>query len=654
MDNERNNDLSNESNLKNFNTDTLSNSLNNTNKIESASTYNASNLNTVNKKVNTELDNEFMNEYQKVRKRHKNIKVFFLTLFLFFIIGGGVYLYFNKIDTKTIFQNSINDFFDNIKEDLNLDKLSFLREKNLQSELNLNIVLPKETFNTDKDVDLGLKAIIQTDRENKNIFSDISYLENNNSIINLQAVINDYKPYIKYNNMFDKTITTSDYSEEIKQFIENIFSEQKNNFDDEKKVIEGIKNILINNINNKTFELKKEKIIIEDREIELDKHSLLLAGEDLDSFLIDIINDIKNNQELIDDLSNIFGLEITNIFNYLEEFHEVTKNDNLDEEVDYTSNDSLEFCIYTKGLFSKVVGFAINTTENSFLTFNENNDLVDKNSLIFVNTDSKYKIAYIHNEDEYVLEGHKEKNNIILTFNENNDELYTIVYQNIGNNNEIVITPTDEENISLKISYVYLLENNNINYSLKLEFTNQESYEKIELSTKVNTIDSINTIPLDNVIDINDLTDEDMEKIDNNLKNEFRKSIFFDVNLNQTKDINKLLLNNYADTAEKWLNDEYSSSLSGDTENENGYLSKICDSSFSLCKGDSPLKVDLSKEEVSEFFDNIGQDISDYSSFSIKIDPKTNNICIMLEPSISGSFGYLASDSYIGKSSGCN
>jgi len=465
------------------------------------------------------MDNEFMNDYRKQNKRNNILLIIVvIVVFLVFLYFGGNF-FIKKFDSRLIFINFFDDVFENLNDTV-LDYSDEFKNTNIQSENNISL-----SFNIDEDIELnsiGFNTITQLDIDSSNLFVDYKYLENEKELLNFQISYDNQNFYFLFNELFDKVLKMNSLEEEDKIEFDNIMDlvqEQINrNFNISSsefiKLLELTKEIVIDNIDEDKFLRSKEEVTIEEVKYKLDKHTYVLEGNDYNEFIIGILTDIKDNNEYMDILVNIFDLHKDNLINQLDEM--------IDEQNNNTDNIKEEYIIYTKGLFREVVGFGIvstNDTEQSNIEIKYFN-INDKYKLLIKDDSNSFEDSY------YLFEGKKQDDIIRLIFKENEKLKFNITYKNVGNSMEIVIAePNNEYAVRMYLSS--LVEERVVTSNFSLEYSENDNVIKIGVSSRITPIEDILKLDYDNMIYINELTENDILKMQTNIEKIFEKSILF-------------------------------------------------------------------------------------------------------------------------------
>lgn len=468
------------------------------------------------------MDNEFMNDYRKQNKKNNAMIIIFILIIVTIMLYLSGKILINKFDSKLIFANFFNDIFEKVNDNISVycDKFE---NSNIQMENNITLSFDDDYLDEMELDNIGLNMITQLDIDNNNLFIDYKYLENKEELLNFQVSYTNQNFYLLFYELFERVLKITYEDEEkveldkkIDTLIEQVDKGLNINSSDVERFLKLTREIVANNIDENSFFKSKEKVTIESVEYNLEKHAYVLEGKDYNNFIINILTDIKENDEYINLLVKLFDLDKDCLLNKLDEIIEEHK-DNLD-------NVREEYIIYTKGLFREVVGFGINSI---------NNDEQSNFRIKYFNIDDSYKFliedeydSFSEDDNYYVFEGKKLDDIVKLTYKENGELCANITYKSVGNSMEIVIANPDTED-AIKIYLFSLVEEKIVTSNVSLEYTDGESIIKLDIDNKISTIDDILKLEYDNAIEINDLTEDDSLKMQDNMENIFEKSKLF-------------------------------------------------------------------------------------------------------------------------------
>lgn len=454
------------------------------------------------------MDNEFMIEYEKINKKNKILLTILIVVIAILIIVLGSVLFLKITYNKILFTETFDYVYETFFEKIEKESISNTSsdKKQIDATLTLSTNISDEYKQSlglsELDLDsIGLNMLIQLDEKNKESFYDIKYLEDTESILNLKMFMNKNGRYISYPNLYEKVIKLKE------QAIDNLISDDKSDTNNKElsKIIYLTKEIINENLDNNHIIKEKENIFIEEGSYKLDKYSYKLQGQEYKDFIINILNDIKTNQELINALVSYTSKTETEV---------LTSIDELINEANAITNEEIEFNLYTTGLFRKVVGFELVEKDN----YSEYN-------IKFLMVEDKIKLEYIDDLDAITIEGDKEEDIIRLTYIENYELKANIMLKQVGDTIDIVISDPDNTN-SVKFNIYRLKEKDSETLNTSVEFiTNDNNVSvKLELKLQIEKIDTIASFDYSNAINEADISEEDNTVIYNNLMTELNKS----------------------------------------------------------------------------------------------------------------------------------
>ena len=361
-------------------------------------------------------------------------------------------------DPKAIFSSGINTIYE--KSANSLVKLS--KNSLLSNKFEINGVLTYNTTN-EKYNDINNYSFdinVKVDKENHNmkIGTEIKNTTNNNliSILNYYYLNNKY--YLDLGNNYNKSIL-------LKKDILNIDNKLNlNNIDFNKlnNSMKNIKNIINSNIDRD--KLVTNKINIDNNEFEY--VDLKLTNVEYSNLISKIIDDIKNNNTLVDNLASAFKTNNEEVNNYL---NDILKNNLI------TNFDNITFRFYTSGFMANIVGFEIDL-DNNKLFYYLNDKLIinyDIYSLEATKDNNKYNAIIKKNNLNYLS----------LKFNELNDNIIDVDYKNYEDNSygNFHLNNYDKDNDksgNLKFSQVNTKETYSFNFDYRVENLNNISLTK--------------------------------------------------------------------------------------------------------------------------------------------------------------------------------
>lgn len=298
---------------------------------------------------------------------------------------------------------------------------------------------------------LNLGFNVQYDKEIEEYIAKVDVQKGQDPYLNLTAMINllDKKLYIGESNLYDKLICIDIPEEQINN-IRVALSEQSNNLNTDD--LRNITKIVTDTINN---ELKADMFTSEKITVNVDgkdkkvKDNVLSITYDE---LVELVNNVAENLKKNEEFMSYFQDKT-----YVEQSLDDFVNDvEMMDEYDY------ELHIYTSGLFNSVVGFAFVQTDNIL-------------------------------EESYVLE-----------FLKQNNVSGTITYD--------LVSGADKARVLSANMLINEATNNKVNMDISMDLREQGNLTlSLEILSDYNN--GIEALDVSNSININDMTDEDLQQI---------------------------------------------------------------------------------------------------------------------------------------------
>ena len=469
----------------------------------------------------------------EINKSNTGIKVIIgVLIFLLLVLTGlgGAYIYVHT--DEYIIGSSIKSF-NNIKENyfpkLNYD-MNFNGNLTAEGTMNFKIDSSEKNgaliSNALKDLKVDYKYIF----ENKNMLMDSTLSKENEELVGLKFVYKEYKTYLLLKKIFDKYIDL-----EIEEEMEIPTNEELNS------LIEVAYESFTNNFFKKKLIKNTEDIIIDGETLNVASNKIEYTEEELYILLNQVLEDIKADSKAKAAAKKLYkDFEKFNFDDYLNE---------LDKE----HMGIYTYIIYTDKLTSKALGidFVTEYYEEIYKDyedcdhlddFDEYFDCIYEPVLEKTNTKISYRtgkkeIIELFEKDEkqgaYIIS--KDGNKTIIAVKEyvksEEKELAKIeIYSKDDTINILFETKEDEE--VLKVNYDLVLTEVKTNSEYKLTANVIMNYEDKELKENTRfelnlngTIKDSGEIKEDvsNAIKMSELTDEDIEIIQNNLTDVFEK-----------------------------------------------------------------------------------------------------------------------------------
>lgn len=429
----------------------------------------------------------------KPKKRKKFVIILILIIIA---IAVGLFLGYKRLTSNplSIYKKVINETYDLAN--------NFL-EENVKNTMSINLKEEPLTINTSFTLDTNieeLKALknyeyqlsigVNPSKEQMNLSLGLSD-ENENILSLLFAFLND-RVYMKsdelYSEILDLGISELDFSE--LQIKEGFYT-----YEDIAITLSKMKTILINSLDSDKFLTSEETINVNSKKIKAKKFTYLLDKENMERTINYIREEMIKDEELMEALSHIIGLSTSEL------------EDALTEEIDYSNYEDIYINLYTNG-GTKVIAGNIGTKEEAVIRFTNQDDIFN----MFIG-------------DEYTNFTIKNENNITdIAYNEYDEEIFalTITWEEETRKLELTMDDYDDElNMIIEVSNMKYSQNS-ISEDIVLKY-NMNSYgEEISFELAGNleiTKEELESIDVENSVNINTLNEEETQLIYDNLMN---------------------------------------------------------------------------------------------------------------------------------------
>ena len=460
------------------------------------------------------------------------ISILLLTMLFAISLVGALYLY--NSSPKTVVKKSI-DHIISYKNYFNKPfTLSEGKEKSLNGNMKFSInenykkiYSPDESEYKfyDKLNKMEIKYDLQKSSEKIQYDFNLSAGADN---MNLLLTANKNNGYIFLKDVYEKYI-------EIDGLNEAINAENNLDMEDYDYFYNFCYNSFFKHLNKKDYISEKGTLKIDGSNLNIRKTTIKLSEKDIYEIINVILDDIANDTK-----ANVFVKKITG-----EDASKLEKM-KYDEKNETPSN--YEYIVYSKGLLGDIVGIDFNVT-SKYKSYNYNWDNLKDNDYKSNNykinekiTKYQYRneekpVLSIYEDDEFIskLEIQKNKKDTIVfnLFDENNKESGKITIKNTKSKFSInYIESSDvqeaEYDLIFNIKENKAYEDYTINFEGKFE-VKDVYYDTDPTNFKINAVFNIKnglTTPIKDVkesVKLDNLTEDEKEKISNNLLEKFYK-----------------------------------------------------------------------------------------------------------------------------------
>lgn len=448
-------------------------------------------------KLKKEVNNSKELEYYKIypdEKPHTFLKVILVLIIL--VVCGVLFYKFVVWNNKGIFSTGINSVYKYLNK--SIDKLDDYNILDSGNELdgvisfNTNDSDLKELTNYQYDVNAKM------DIKSKKVSGSFNILNDSDSIFNVEYRYQNSKQYINLKNIYDHIINLNGNNE----YLDKLLDKGKElNYDKLNISIKSINDIINNNIESNNLVNGDETVSINNNDYNLKYVSLKLSKEEYGKLITNIKNDMEDNHQLITNLAEAFNSSESDVNDYL---NELLKNALVSDF------ENIEIKVYVDGIMASIKGMQVIVDDSEIVKV----IMIDDNKLVSIKSDT-YEINYL-NDAITIIDNDKE----VLTgsINKFDDNLFDMDYTTYVNekkyygNIHIDATKESDDKIHGKISFS-LVTSDSINYSIELDYS---LYSNI-------TIEDINE---DDVISINNVSEDDYLEMYNKLDKNTKGTIY--------------------------------------------------------------------------------------------------------------------------------
>ena len=429
----------------------------------------------------------------KPKKRKKFVIILILIIIA---IAVGLFLGYKRLTSNplSIYKKVINETYDlannfleeNVKNTMSIN----LKEEPLTINTSFTLDTNMEELKALKNYEYQLSIGVNPSKEQMNLSLGLSD-DNENILSLLLAFLND-RAYMKsdelYSEVLDLGISELDFSE--LQIEEGFYT-----YEDIDITLSKMKTILINSLDSDKFLTSEETINVNSKKIKAKKFTYLLDKENMERTINYIREEMIKDEELMNALSHIIGISTSDLENALK------------EDIDYSNYEDIYINLYTNG-GTKVIAGNIGTKEEAVIRFTNQDDIFN----MFIG-------------DEYTNFTIKNENNITdIAYNEYDEEIFalTITWEEETRKLELTMDDYgDELNMIIEVSNMKYSQNS-ISEDIVLKY-NMNSYgEEISFELAGNleiTKEELESIDVENSVNINTLNEEETQLIYDNLMN---------------------------------------------------------------------------------------------------------------------------------------
>lgn len=397
-------------------------------------------------------------------KKSSKMPIIILVAILVVLLVGGIVCITINNKPKKIFTKAINSYLNELEETETED----IKTMNVTMGLGVNINSEDEEIAKDAEYINKAKFTVnaQMDLEQEKELVKLGVDYDNDKVLDAKISYKNQENniYAKVEDLFDKTFSI-EVDSEMKEQFKTIFEEVKDlaigKKENSKKIVEILKDSISSRLKDEYFLQENVEVDVEGKTVNTKKSILTLTPVQLQEVLSGIVKDLKDNEEFINCFKDENKEEIKNSLNELEtSVNEMTSNMTEEEK-----NATIKLNLYTKGLNQEFVKFEMVVTDN-----------VDEYVISVLKVDTEnYKLVATQKVDGATSE--------VLNS--------TVTIKNVSDT---------AKDITVKLNVEDLGE---VTVNLQLSYVVNQPIEDIDTSNSVN---------------IEELTEEDQEKIMTNLQ----------------------------------------------------------------------------------------------------------------------------------------
>ena len=399
---------------------------------------------------------------EPINKKKKKLKlIIIIILVLLVLIVGGLFFYKENVllNKKTIIKNSIVEIFNvlNTKVD-EVNKNIFQFDSNEES-LGIDGTIEVDSNYKDdngfdlsklKDYKINFNGAIDVKNNKLSGTVNLKNNTNNNDLLTLNTYING-----KYGLVESSQLSFYAYNYAINKEIKDINLNNKDNYDNIKRVINRTRDVIISKINENNITRDNVETSVNGKNVTYARFTYKININELTN---DILKFYITDTSMLNTLSSITGINNDELKNYIQNIIDNNKG-----------NETINYEIYVDGLFGKFKQLVIYNTNDS------------KTNIKLFNTDNGYKYEFNSNNNRtfggnysnniFMIEKDKDNSVSLEKFNDNQ---YKINCKSnlFGNNYDVsanikINKENDKQNIELSVNLLFGNNDNQNNINIK-------------------------------------------------------------------------------------------------------------------------------------------------------------------------------------------
>lgn len=360
-------------------------------------------------------------EEKEIKPKYK-ISLIIITILVGILLGVGCYFYLEKNSSENIYFKTIDTFADYATKLTKNNLSNLLTKKEYILGIDVNVKTNNQEIKSMLDIlnDIDLKFDLKEDYQNKIANINMIATYKSDKLISGDLILNNNDVFIKYTDLYNKMIKLPDTE------ISKLWNLKSTN--DLEVLVNELKEIVKESINEKSFTKTNEKIEIMGSSVKVTNHKLKLTGKEIYDFELNILDKILNNDKLLSSLSNINGFSKEDLIKEIKN----TKDEIYEEEASFESNIYIDnnnelqkITIYYKDFELLIEKIADNKYEITIDKEKIGNILIKDKELnleIYLENNKKLNIYFKEDNNKYDFEVVGDGDTLSLTYNKNNDK----------------------------------------------------------------------------------------------------------------------------------------------------------------------------------------------------------------------------------------
>lgn len=471
-----------------------------------------------------------MNAEQNSTKPKKKNSAIFVVLILVIGIGIGGFFLFKKSATnpKKVINASVNTLFEKalkiekeIKEKIKFDYKKDALESNGAMELSVS-GLEKMSSDFPNPLKLSINYDVNINLPQKELYADLTYLEDNNKIINSQMLLKNKDMYLKLDEI-ENGLFSIPVPEEIN--IDEIFDQLLDTISTENyiKMIRKLKTYIINSIKDEYLTQKKGSYTVDNTTINGIRTSIDISEVRLINIENSILRAMIADEEFLDIYTKLISnIEKEEFKKYMEEY--LKMNEEAIPEASSEITSSINVYISNTGKF---LAFDVVSAGKTYLTSVEKKGVNTIKLNIEIPTFNSEDLNCMDENDTDCFENSLfdfKPITAVLTLDSNN-KIAKFEVNNISAEISEIIDgykfnfKSDDMNISgsYKEQYKNKTQKNEIEISFEQNYEIDNKKNKINVSLKANSntnvIDQIKSFDISKAKKVEELTEQEGNKL---------------------------------------------------------------------------------------------------------------------------------------------